>query len=152
MNLKALAQHVESVAGRAAVNQTEPDDDTGLAVAFDQSQRHYTHKEPCGAVTRVLNVGPAPSVREARGALADALAALPQCNGDALLTLEEAAKILGYSPSGLRKVVNRTKAGKPGIKFAQIGNGPIKFRREWLDEFTVTNMETPRPRAKPKHW
>jgi hypothetical protein len=71
---------------------------------------------------------------------------------DSMLTLAEAAEILGYSEPGLRKIVARTKAGKPGIQFAQIGNGPIKFKREWLDAFTTANMKTPKPRAKPLHW
>jgi hypothetical protein len=71
---------------------------------------------------------------------------------DSMLSLAEAAEILGYSEPGLRKIVARTKAGKPGIQFAQIGNGPIKFKREWLNEFTTANMKTPKPRAKPLHW
>lgn len=94
MDLKRLAQHVESVAGRAAVNQSEPDDDTGLVVVFDQSQQHYTHKEPCGAVVAALDLK-GPTVREARAALANANAALPDCAKT--LTVVEAAAILGVS-------------------------------------------------------
>ena len=71
---------------------------------------------------------------------------------ESLLTLQQAADVLGYSAPGLRKIVARTKAGQPGIKFSQIGNGPIKFKREWLDEFTVGNMTAQQPRAKPRHW
>jgi hypothetical protein len=66
-----------------------------------------------------------------------------------LLTLEEAAAQLGYSASGLRKIVNSTKAGKSGaaIQFFQVGRGPIKFRQEWLDEFIDANATIPmRPR------
>jgi hypothetical protein len=66
-----------------------------------------------------------------------------------LLTLEEAAAQLGYSASGLRKIVNSTKAGKggAGILFFQVGRGPIKFRQEWLDEFVEANAVVPiRPR------
>lgn len=73
-----------------------------------------------------------------------------------LLTLEQAAELLGYSASGLRKVVNRTKAGKIGgtIRFFQVGKGPIKFKREWLDDFVADNTtvpKQPRPRFVPKH-
>lgn len=73
-----------------------------------------------------------------------------------LLTLEEAAKLLGYSASGLRKIVNRTKAGKVGgtIQFFQLGRGPIKFKREWIDDFIAANTTIPaqpRPRFVPKH-
>jgi excisionase family DNA binding protein len=49
-----------------------------------------------------------------------------------VLSLSEAAKYLGYSESGLRKIVKRKE-----IRFAQSGQGPIKFQREWLDEFLV---------------
>jgi hypothetical protein len=67
-----------------------------------------------------------------------------------LLTLEEAAAQLGYSASGLRKIVNNTKSGKCGaaIQFFQVGRGPIKFRQEWLDEFVEANATIPmRPRT-----
>lgn len=75
---------------------------------------------------------------------------------DSLLSLEEAAELLGYSPSGLRKIVNRTRAGKLGatIRFFQIGNGPIKFKREWLDDFISANSVIPvqrRPKTDPQH-
>jgi hypothetical protein len=62
-----------------------------------------------------------------------------------LLSLEEAASQLNYSPSGLRKIVNRTKRGKPGpqIQFFQAGHGPIKFRQEWIDEFVLSNSLEP---------
>lgn len=149
MTLTELAAYVEGVAGRAEASEDELDEVAGLAIVFVQAQRHYM-ASGCGDVVRHLV--PPTSLREARAALADATASLERCAGDTLLSLDAAAKILGYSVAGLRKIVSRTKAGKPGIKFAQIGNGPIKFRREWLDEFTVANMATPRPRTKPKHW
>lgn len=65
---------------------------------------------------------------------------------DPLLSLEEAATLLGYSPSGLRKIVNRTRSGKPGpsIRFFQAGRGPIKFRPEWVDDFVVANTTAPK--------
>ncbi|BBO35527.1 helix-turn-helix domain-containing protein [Lacipirellula parvula] len=56
---------------------------------------------------------------------------------DALIDLATAAELLGYKPAGLRKVV---KAGQ--IRFVQNGNGPIKFRREWLDEYLQANNPT----------
>jgi hypothetical protein len=67
-----------------------------------------------------------------------------------------AADLLGYKPAGLRKIVTATKFGKPGpkIQFAQVGKGPIRFRREWLDEFIAANVvkhQTKlRPKAKPE--
>ena len=75
---------------------------------------------------------------------------------DELISLESAARLLGYTPSGLRKIVRRTKQGKPGatIQFVQVGKGPIRFKREWLDEFVEANSvappqrpPTPNPRA-----
>jgi hypothetical protein len=60
--------------------------------------------------------------------------------------LEEAAKLLDYSASGLRKIVNRTKAGGEGpqIRFFQVGNGPIKFQKEWIEEFVAANTTGPK--------
>lgn len=64
---------------------------------------------------------------------------------DNLLTLAQAAKLLSYEPGGLRKIVTRTAKGKPGpqIQFFQIGRGPIKFKREWLDDFVLANSVVP---------
>ncbi|MBX3427597.1 MAG: hypothetical protein KF688_18095 [Pirellulales bacterium] len=97
---------------------------------------------------------PAATRLEARRYLAEAIAATKTAPNDELLTLDQAADILGYSASGLRKIITQTKAGKPGIQFSQIGNGPIKFKREWLDEFAVANStmpRQPRPRVEPQH-
>jgi excisionase family DNA binding protein len=58
---------------------------------------------------------------------------------DKLLTLREAAAYLGYSPSGLRKIVS-----KRAIRYSQVGQGPIRFRREWLDEFVAVHTVDPR--------
>jgi hypothetical protein len=60
---------------------------------------------------------------------------------DCLISLEEAARLLDYSISGLRKIVSRTKAGGlgPKIQFFQVNNGPIKFRREWVADFINAN-------------
>jgi hypothetical protein len=64
-----------------------------------------------------------------------------------LVSLEEAAKLLGYKASGLRKIVSRTRQGGQGatIKFFQVGQGPIKFRRKWLEEFIQANTVEPKP-------
>src|SRR3954462_4614236 len=63
-----------------------------------------------------------------------------------LLSLDEAAKLLGYKASGLRKIVTRTRHGGQGakIKFFQVGQGPIKFRREWIEEFIQANTVEPK--------
>lgn len=48
-----------------------------------------------------------------------------------MLSLVEAAKLLGYSTSGLRKLC---KNGL--IRFFQVKpHSPLKFKREWIDEF-----------------
>lgn len=53
---------------------------------------------------------------------------------DALLNLEQASELLGYKPAGLRKIV---KQGR--IQYLQNGQGPIRFKREWLDDFISAN-------------
>jgi hypothetical protein len=55
-----------------------------------------------------------------------------------LLNLRQAAEMLGYAPAGLRKLVRQRR-----IQFSQNGRGPIKFRREWLDEFITSNENGP---------
>jgi hypothetical protein len=69
-----------------------------------------------------------------------------------LLTLEDAAKLLGYTPSGLRKVVNRTREGRAGasIRFFQVGQGPIRCRQEWLDEVIDANTVSPHAASQSK--
>jgi hypothetical protein len=69
-----------------------------------------------------------------------------------MLSLSQAADILGYSTSGLRKLV-----AKRAIQFFQAGpHCPIKFRREWLDEFIEAGSIKPgapaevQKRRKPK--
>jgi hypothetical protein len=58
----------------------------------------------------------------------------------ALLSLAEAAPLVGYEPEGLRKLVNEKQ-----IKYIQNGKkGRIKFRREWLDEFNAANESGPK--------
>jgi hypothetical protein len=56
-----------------------------------------------------------------------------------LFNLEQAAAYLGYKPEGLRKIVKLKQ-----IQFSQNGRGPIRFRREWLDEFTEKNAGGPK--------
>ena len=76
----------------------------------------------------------------------------PGSSPDAMLNLNEAAAILGYKPAGLRKIVAATKAGKPGptIQFAQVGRGPIRFRRQWLDDFITGNIVKRPVKKRPK--
>ena len=54
--------------------------------------------------------------------------------------------------SGLRKFVARTKRGTPGpqIQFFQIGEGPIKFRREWIERFIDEHSTKPGQVQQPK--
>ncbi len=68
-----------------------------------------------------------------------------------MLDITEAAKRLGYSPKGLRKIVERSRAKAngspthgPTIKFFQAGpRGAIRFRPEWLDSFIAENTIDP---------
>jgi excisionase family DNA binding protein len=67
-----------------------------------------------------------------------------------LLPIAEAAKYLGYKPSGLRKLA---KQGL--IRYVQNGRGPIRFKRQWLDEFIASNnpqglKRSPAQKRKPK--
>jgi hypothetical protein len=55
------------------------------------------------------------------------------------ISLKEAAAILDYSPSGLRKLVRRRE-----IRFFQIRkHSPVKFRKEWLDAFIDEHSSAP---------
>ena len=59
---------------------------------------------------------------------------------DDMVSLNQAAKILGMTPSGLRKLVERTKhrASGPSIEFLQTGRwGRIRFKRQWLEAFVA---------------
>lgn len=71
---------------------------------------------------------------------------------DSLLTLAQAAELLGLKASGLRKFVARTRRGTPGpqIQFFQIGEGPIKFMREWIERFIEENSTKPGQVQQPK--
>ena len=61
---------------------------------------------------------------------------------DGLIDVAEAAEFLGYKPAGLRKLV---KQG--AIRYVQNGRGPIRFRREWLDDFIASNNPTESKRS-----
>lgn len=67
-----------------------------------------------------------------------------------LISLSQAAELLGYSTSGLRKLVRRRE-----VQYFQARpHAPIKFKREWIDEFIEANstnpgmVEAPRPRKR----
>ena len=69
---------------------------------------------------------------------------------DYLISLDTAATQLGYSVSGLRKLIR-----KKAIQFFQISpHAAIKFRQEWLDEFVEAKTIKPSrplpPKPKPK--
>ena len=95
---------------------------------------------------------------EAQAILAECLAALTPATAaaDEMLTLPEAAKLLGYAEKGLRNIVDRSKralAGRrvdaPTIEFAQAGvRGAIRFRREWLDAFIAGHPPAPSTKTK----
>jgi hypothetical protein len=76
---------------------------------------------------------------------------------DKMVGLQEAAEMLGYTSSGLRRIVEdsrRKSSGqnvrRPTIKFFQPGkSAEIKFRPSWLDDFVAANtidpMTVPQP-------
>ena len=62
-----------------------------------------------------------------------------------LLTLKQAAELLGYSTHGLRKLAKRG-----AIPYFQASKGaPLKFKPEWLNEF-IGKGTKPGPAAKPE--
>lgn len=60
-----------------------------------------------------------------------------------MLSISEAAEILGYTVKGLRKIIDRSKAKVQGarvrgptIRFFQTTKGAsVKFKLEWVEEF-----------------
>ena len=68
-----------------------------------------------------------------------------------LIGLREAARMLGYTEKGLRKIVARSRARVAGarthgptIKFFQTGKGAsVKFLPEWIEEFIAENTVDP---------
>lgn len=81
---------------------------------------------------------PGYGVKHTRQVLAACLAACPEPTKQ-VYSLAEAAEYLGYSDSGLRKIKDRGE-----IRFSQNGQGPIKFQREWLDEFLQNRRQVDR--------
>lgn len=68
-----------------------------------------------------------------------------------LISLEEAARLLGYTAKGFRKIVDRSRAKAAGhrthgptIPFFQATKGaPIKFKVEWIDAFISEHTVDP---------
>jgi hypothetical protein len=94
----------------------------------------------CAKVTTTLL-----GLSTARLVLCECLAMLPRsalrAAADGMLSLREAAALLGYTEKGLRKIVARR-----GIDFFQSKPwAPIKFRREWVESF-VENHTTQKRR------
>ena len=64
-------------------------------------------------------------------------------NSRLLVGLKQAANLIGYTPTGLRKIVDRSRdkasgktAAGPVIRFFQTcKSAPIKFKIEWIEEF-----------------
>jgi hypothetical protein len=109
-----------------------------------------------------------PTLLSARCWLVASLNALTaQKTGRGLLTLREAAALLGYTEKGLRKIVDRSRRGRngqkvsgPTIDFHQAARwGTIKFKREWIEAFIETHKiepirelpSIPRPRPGKSH-
>jgi hypothetical protein len=82
--------------------------------------------DACAAATMVL-------------ATVQAQQLIPREIDDPLIGLDEAAKYLGYKPAGLRKIVKQQQ-----IQYVQNGRGPIKFKRDWLDEYIASNAAGPK--------
>ena len=75
-----------------------------------------------------------------------------------LISLEEAARMLGYTAKGFRKIVDRSRAKAAGlrtrgptIRFFQATKGaPIKFRCEWIEAFIAEHTFDPQSVARPE--
>lgn len=69
-----------------------------------------------------------------------------------MLTIKEAAPLLGKKASGVRKLIDRSRLAAEGrrvsgdtIRFFQDGKkGAILFRPEWIDEYIERNTVVPR--------
>ena len=72
-----------------------------------------------------------------------------------MLSLREAAALLGYSERGLRRIVERSRQKSQGIRvagpmirfFQTAASAPIHFKQEWLDEFIATHTIDPLVRS-----
>jgi hypothetical protein len=61
-----------------------------------------------------------------------------------VINLRQAAELLGYSESGLRKLIARGD-----IRYFQVRpHAPIKFRQEWLDEFIDRGTKPSEPETR----
>jgi hypothetical protein len=93
----------------------------------------------CNAVTTTLL-----ALRPAQLFLCELVAMLPSepTEKEGMLSLRAASKLLGYTESGLRKLVDKKR-----IEYFQAKRwGPIKFKREWLDSFVAGHATAaPRP-------
>jgi len=99
------------------------------------------------------------TTEEATAYLSTCLAGLPSDHkpSDGMLSLREAATLLGYTEKGLRKIVDRSRRARKGqrvrgptIEFFQTGRGgPIRFRREWVEAFIDTHRASPAPEIPP---
>jgi excisionase family DNA binding protein len=65
-----------------------------------------------------------------------------------LLNLNEAADVLGYSVSGLRKLIRANR----GPRYTRAGQrGQFRFKQEWLEEFVEQGATPVKPlRVRPK--
>jgi hypothetical protein len=69
-----------------------------------------------------------------------------------LISLEEAARMLGYTAKGFRKIVDRSRAKAAGhrthgptIRFFQATKGAsIKFKVEWIEAFVSEHTIDPK--------
>lgn len=76
-----------------------------------------------------------------------------------LISLEQAARMLGYTTKGLRKIVDRSRAkacGRrtqgPTIRFFQAAKGsPIKFKVEWVETFVEEHTVDPVGHTRPSN-
>ena len=100
-----------------------------------------------GNVVKKLVRNPVIEIRKSSGPRLTA--GWPPRRTSIVLTLKEAAERLGYSESGLRKLI-----AKRAIKFAKPG-GRYKFKLEWLEEFvakgtvaTQDEIVSPKPKRK----
>ena len=121
-----LSDHIDSLEGGDEFNESLWKE----AHALVDEAREYAYQLRLPDVVMLAKPG------EPRLRLCEMIAALPSETVDesALIDLATAAELLGYKPAGLRKVV---KAGQ--IRYVQNGKGPIKFRREWVEEFIKSN-------------
>jgi excisionase family DNA binding protein len=136
MNAKRLKRLVQSrIDYLKSLDEVSDEDDYHNVRHFVQDV--YGHAVAIGlpTVAAACNPGP-PMIR-----LLEILRSFPEPTKQ-VYSLTEAADYLGYSDSGLRKIVKRGE-----IRFSQKGQGRIKFQREWLDEFLHNRRQVDRSPA-----